>query len=67
MNFWRVGIGPCFQKSFWNDFFLFVKKIMLKKYIIEISIWTFTLMDFMSFFLNDFQNDFTILINNNTF
>jgi hypothetical protein len=27
MNFWKVRIGPCFQKSFWNEFSFCLSKI----------------------------------------
>ncbi len=44
-NFWRVRIGPCFPKSFWNDFFSFIKFFVPHEYIIEyviglLFLWT---------------------------
>ncbi len=50
MNFWKLKIGPYFQKSFWNEFFYVCQQIMPNEYIIEISKWVFILMDFVSFF-----------------
>ncbi len=49
MNFWSIKIEPCFQKSFSNEFFSFVKKIMPNGYIIEISKWAFILREFMGY------------------
>jgi hypothetical protein len=49
MNFWRVKIKPCFEKSFENDFFLFVKRIMHNVCIIEKSNWLFIFMNFVGY------------------
>ncbi len=50
MNCWRVKIEPYFQKSFWNEFFMFIKISMPNGSIIEISKWVFILMHFMGIF-----------------
>ncbi len=49
VNFWSIKNVPCFQESFLNDFFLFIKKIMPNEYIIEIFNCAFICMDFMGF------------------
>jgi hypothetical protein len=49
MNFWKVKIGPYFKKSYWNEFFVFLKNSIPDGYIIEIFKWDFILMDFMGF------------------
>ncbi len=56
INFWRVEIAPCFQKSFWNDFFPFVKIFMPNVWIHNwISKWDIIFMDFMSFSFKIFK------------
>jgi len=66
MDFERLELDLIFKIPFEMNFFVFVKISMLNGYIIEIFKWGFILMDFMGFFL-DFQNGFTILVNNNIF
>jgi len=54
MNFWKVKIEPCIQKSFWI-YFLFVKFFVPNGYIIEISKWVFIRIDFMGFSFKIFK------------
>jgi hypothetical protein len=58
MNFWRIKIGPCFQKSFWILFFSFIKFFVPNRYIIEIFKWFFILMEFIGFLFLGFSNGF---------
>ncbi len=67
MNFWKVVIELYSQKSFWNEFFMFIKISMPNGYIIEISIVGFYFYGLYEFFFKDFQNEFTIPLNNNIF
>ncbi len=56
INFWRVKIGPCFQKSFWNYFFSFVKIYMPNVWIHNwLSKWAIIFMDFMGFSFKIFK------------
>jgi hypothetical protein len=55
MNFWKVRIGLCFQKSFCIEFFLFLEFFVPNGYVIQISKWNFIFMDFMGFSFKIFK------------